>query len=559
MARPEEQEASDGSVEDNNRMATPRDTHTPVERVDVGSVSDEVLTEAETEAAARIQRLVRCRNARRQLRALLAAVFEKYYDESSGAYNYHNKRTGETTWEKPRALGQHDDLALASAYGEGRGGEERAPSFSEKDDGTKVVDLDADADQSPENGEGSDYEAASGEQEEGGAHPSGFSSREVELLRAQFGHYDSDKSGAISAKELQQLLAALGEPATLANAQELIRQVDADNSGQVEFDEFLQLLGRQRRKNRYSAPLDLAVLVFSATELENLKRQFMRLDLDGSGSIDEHELAALVKKLGRKAEEFDLRAMLREVDADGSGSIGFGEFLQIVAAMTKNKDGGASKSAFASLLELGIAQGILDGLDEVLRASRQRAFEWWNADMIAEQKRLEIKRQRRRQQEEQRRKQLEADRQMYAAHQARLAEVEAARKAHVDGLSIEVEFAGDGVTFPTVGQYARVHYEDTFASSGQVFESTRRRPGAKGAALEFCVGAGHLIKGFDLALRRMSVGETARVTVAPALAYGVRGRPPKIPPNAALVFKIKLIAVKVKLNRVLDFDDAGDE
>lgn len=547
MTPVEDEEAAGG---DNNDVVTPRDAHTPVERVAAGSVGDDVLVQAELEAALRIQRLVRGRNARRHLRALLAAVVDKYFDEASGAYYYHNKRTGETTWHKPRALGPHDDLPLAS----GADKDEQAPasSFAE-DDGTKVVDLDAE-DPSPEKSGESD-----GDEQEGGQalHASGFSAKEVDLLRAQFSHFDADKSGSISAKELQQLLAALGEPSTLANAQELVRQVDADGSGQVEFDEFLQLLSNQRHRNRYAAPLDLAVLVFSPSELENLKRQFMRLDLDGSGAIDEHELAALVQKLGRKAGEFDLQAMLREVDADGSGSIGFSEFLQIVAAMTKSKDG-ASKSAFAALLELGIAQGILDGLDEVLRASRQRVFEWWNADMIAEQKRLEIKRERRRQQEEQRRKQLEADRQVYAAHQAKLAEAEAARKALVDGLAIDVEFAGDGVTFPAVGQYARVHYEGAFASTGQVFESTRKRPGANGAALEFCVGAGHLIKGFDLALQRMSVGETARVTMAPSLAYGVRGRPPKIPPNAVLVFKIELIAVKVKLNRVLDWGD-GDE
>jgi FKBP-type peptidyl-prolyl cis-trans isomerase len=79
--------------------------------------------------------------------------------------------------------------------------------------------------------------------------------------------------------------------------------------------------------------------------------------------------------------------------------------------------------------------------------------------------------------------------------------------------------------------------------NGTVVESTRKR----GGALEIRVGAGHVIQGFDLALQRMSVGETAKITLAPILAYGAKGRPPKIPPNAILIFRIELISIKEKV------------
>ncbi|CAK4141886.1 unnamed protein product [Aphanomyces euteiches] len=65
----------------------------------------------------------------------------------------------------------------------------------------------------------------------------------------------------------------------------------------------------------------------------------------------------------------------------------------------------------------------------------------------------------------------------------------------------------------------------------------------------------------------MSIGETAKITCAPKLAYGVRGknyepnpilgRPPKIPPNTTLVFKVELIAIheKVKMDQSIESDD----
>ncbi|KAF4146769.1 FKBP-type peptidyl-prolyl cis-trans isomerase [Phytophthora infestans] len=482
----------------------------------------------EQEAAACLQRMFRCRRARLRLRQMLASVFEKFYDAESGLCYYLDKRTGETTWEKPRALRGEDDIELTAVY-DGKEDDASAAEPTEEQNSLLAVDPDKEQGQSEQK-----Y--------------LGYSTQELALAREQFAHYDTDSSGSINATELHKLFTNLGEQLTLNNVRELIKGVDTDGNGEVELDEFLYLLRKQQDKNQYSASLTMALL-FGPKELAKLKQQFMILDLDGSGAIDEHELQQLVKKLGRHAEEFDLPAMLREVDGDGSGSIGFNEFLQIVANMTKGDGSGGPKSAFATLLDMGIAQGLFNGLDEVVQASRQKLYEWLNSDLVAEQKRLQGKRERRRRQEEERQHQLAKDQELYAKHQAQLAAIERARHAQIDGLAIEVEFEGDSQNFPLAGQFARVHYVASFERTGEIFESTRVRCGS---ALEFCVGAGHTIQGFDLALQRMSVGETARVTLAPALAYGVKGRPPRIPPNAALVFSIELISIKEKLQSPLE-------
>ena len=53
-----------------------------------------------------------------------------------------------------------------------------------------------------------------------------------------------------------------------------------------------------------------------------------------------------------------------------------------------------------------------------------------------------------------------------------------------------------------------------------------------------------VIKAWDCAIANMRKGELARITCGPEYAYGERGMPPKIPPNATLIFEVELIEWK---------------
>lgn len=89
------------------------------------------------------------------------------------------------------------------------------------------------------------------------------------------------------------------------------------------------------------------------------------------------------------------------------------------------------------------------------------------------------------------------------------------------------------------GDTVRVHYTGTLMD-GTKFDSSRDRD----EPFEFTLGAGMVIKGWDAGVVGMKPGGKRKLTIPGDMAYGPTGSPPKIPPNATLVFDIELIEVK---------------
>ena len=86
------------------------------------------------------------------------------------------------------------------------------------------------------------------------------------------------------------------------------------------------------------------------------------------------------------------------------------------------------------------------------------------------------------------------------------------------------------------GKKIKAHYVGKLLS-GTVFDSSVK----KGKPIEFIVGTGKVIPGWDEALSDMAKGEKRTLIIPPDLAYGERGRPPVIPPNSVLVFDVELV------------------
>ena len=83
-----------------------------------------------------------------------------------------------------------------------------------------------------------------------------------------------------------------------------------------------------------------------------------------------------------------------------------------------------------------------------------------------------------------------------------------------------------------------VHYVG-WLTNGQQFDSSR----ARRDPLDFALGAGDVIKGWDQGITGMKVGGKRKLTIPAALAYGDQGCGGVIPPQATLVFEVELLEI----------------
>uniref|UniRef100_A0A8B9JRI2 peptidylprolyl isomerase n=1 Tax=Astyanax mexicanus TaxID=7994 RepID=A0A8B9JRI2_ASTMX len=96
-----------------------------------------------------------------------------------------------------------------------------------------------------------------------------------------------------------------------------------------------------------------------------------------------------------------------------------------------------------------------------------------------------------------------------------------------------------GRTFPKKGQTCVVHYVGSL-TDGRKFDSSRDRD----KPFKFKIGKQEVIRGWEEGVVQMSVGQRAKLTCSPDFAYGNKGHPGIIPPNATLIFDVELLSLE---------------
>ncbi|GET45135.1 peptidylprolyl isomerase [Capnocytophaga felis] len=122
------------------------------------------------------------------------------------------------------------------------------------------------------------------------------------------------------------------------------------------------------------------------------------------------------------------------------------------------------------------------------------------------------------------------------AEQALASETEGFEKTE-SGLFYKITSKGNGVKAET-GNEVAVHYTGMLLDK-TVFDSSYRR----NQPLNFTVGVGQVIEGWDEGILLLCEGDKARFVIPSDLAYGSRGAGGIIPPNAPLIFDVELVKV----------------
>ena len=133
---------------------------------------------------------------------------------------------------------------------------------------------------------------------------------------------------------------------------------------------------------------------------------------------------------------------------------------------------------------------------------------------------------------------LKRDAALKAESEAKMEQLAAGFDKTDSGLRYKMIQKGDGKK-AEAGKTVSVHYEGSL-ETGKVFDSSypRKKP------IEFRLGQGQVIEGWDEGIALLQVGDKARFVIPSDLAYGAAGAGGVIPPNATLIFDVELMDVK---------------
>jgi peptidyl-prolyl cis-trans isomerase A (cyclophilin A) len=125
-----------------------------------------------------------------------------------------------------------------------------------------------------------------------------------------------------------------------------------------------------------------------------------------------------------------------------------------------------------------------------------------------------------------------------AESEAKMEKLAAGFEKTESGLRYQFIQKGDGKQ-AEAGKTVSVHYEGSL-ENGKVFDSSypRKKP------IEFRLGQGQVIEGWDEGIALLKVGDKARFVIPSDLGYGPAGAGGVIPPNATLIFDVELMDVK---------------
>lgn len=137
----------------------------------------------------------------------------------------------------------------------------------------------------------------------------------VEEIRQTFQLFDKNQDGTIDQEELGDVFRSLGQHYTEAELHEMMAEIDSDQSGSIEFSEFLQLMRRRMRD--------------TDTE-EEMVEAFKVFDRDSDGFISFIELKLVMQQIGEYKDDSQIQEIIAAGDRDNDGKLNFDEFIRMM-------------------------------------------------------------------------------------------------------------------------------------------------------------------------------------------------------------------------------------
>ena len=142
-----------------------------------------------------------------------------------------------------------------------------------------------------------------------------LSEERITEFKAAFELFDKDRDGAINNKELGTVMRNLGQNPSEEELQKMIKEVDLNGNGVIDFNEFLYLMVKRMKEND--------------TE-EELIEAFKVFDRDWDGYVTAHELRNVMTCLCEETSPEEVEEMIKEADIDGDGQRDYQEFVKMM-------------------------------------------------------------------------------------------------------------------------------------------------------------------------------------------------------------------------------------
>ena len=144
----------------------------------------------------------------------------------------------------------------------------------------------------------------------------GLTEDEVLEIKEAFDLFDTDHSGTIDTDELKQALGNLGIDAKNQTLQNMMNDIDRNQSGTIDFDEFIEMMTAKMSDKDTREDLEKVFELF--------------LGDDNSDKIDIRHLKRVCKELNENMSDDELNEMIVRADSDRDGKVTFEDFYAIM-------------------------------------------------------------------------------------------------------------------------------------------------------------------------------------------------------------------------------------